>query len=79
MVLTAKKKIENRNFKFRENDVYFNDHLTPKHKELFSAARTKKFNNNYKYLWTRNGRIFIRKTDVSEVIRVTSEEVVNSL
>lgn len=50
-----------------ESDNYFfiNESLTNIRKKLFYTAKTFQRTNNYKYLWTRNGRIFLKKDDSS--------------
>ena len=78
-ILTAKKSINNRNFKFRDNDVFINEHLSPANRTLFATAQTKKKALGYKFLWTRGGDILMRKTDTSEAIFITCENDLNNL
>lgn len=54
------------------NESYFfiNESLTNTRKKLFYTAKTFQKANNFKYLWTRNGRIFLKKTDNSGVINI---------
>jgi hypothetical protein len=47
--------------------------LTPEKNYLFKEARDYKKLNNYKYAWTSEGRIFIRKDDTSKVIPVDND------
>ncbi|KAH7960195.1 hypothetical protein HPB49_017618 [Dermacentor silvarum] len=51
--------------------VYFNDHLTPENKALFSQALSLKKANNWKFLWTDNCQIKARRTTESKVFRIT--------
>lgn len=51
--------------------LYINEYLSSIRHNLFHKARLFKNANNYKYLWTKNGNIFIRKENGSKVIRVT--------
>ena len=69
----------NRNYKFRSNTIYINEHLTSNSKILFNLAKERTKALNYKHLWTRNGRILVRKTDQSDVIKIDSEEKVVAL
>lgn len=46
--------------------IYVVEHLSPANKHLHAAARAKAKELNYKYVWVKNGRIFMRKTDHSE-------------
>ena len=73
-ILAAKRTLNNRNFKFRGNDVFFNEHLSPTNRSLFATANEKKRTLGYKHLWTRGGTILMRKDDESEVFTITSEQ-----
>lgn len=54
------------------NDNYFfiNESLTNSRKKLFFAAKTFQRSNNFKYLWTRNGKIFLKKDDNCGIINI---------
>ena len=56
-LLEAKRKT--RNFKFADNDIYINEHLSPLNRHLFSLASRKKLENNFKFLWTKHGKVFL--------------------
>ncbi|KOB52279.1 Zinc finger DNA binding protein, partial [Operophtera brumata] len=43
--------------------VFVGEHLSPRNKELHRAARLKAKEKDYKYVWVRGGRIFVRKTE----------------
>lgn len=53
-----------------KDPVYVNEHLTPENKKLLGAAIAKKKQIDWKHVWTRNGAIYARQTDVSKVIRL---------
>ena len=72
-VLAAKKSEENRQFKFRDQDVFINEHLSKINRGLFAKANERKRTLEYKYLWTKNGVVNMRKADNSEIIRITKE------
>lgn len=55
-----------------EKQIYVNDHLTTKKKELMYEARQLKKAKNYKFLWSKNGKIFIRKNETSTVISLNN-------
>ena len=61
------------------NKVYINEHLTIinkiLHKETRDVARQKK----YKYVWVKNGNIFVRKTDVSQILHIKSLDMLSKL
>ena len=73
-ILAAKKREQNKQFKFRGSDVFINEHLSPSNRALFAAAQEKKRALNYKYCWTRGGTIHMRKTDESVVIKISSND-----
>ncbi|XP_008479185.1 spindle pole body component 110-like [Diaphorina citri] len=57
-----------------DRPIYVNDHLTRQRKEIMFQARQMKTERNYKFLWTRNGKIFIRKDERSVVINLNTKE-----
>ena len=69
-VLAAKRADENRQFKFRNNDLYINEHLNKPNRGLFATANEKKRALGYKSLWTKNGVVNMRKDEHSEVITI---------
>jgi hypothetical protein len=79
MILNAKKHEANKQFKFRDNDVFINEHLSKQNRSLFASSQEKKTALNYKYCWTRGGSILMRKTDDSQPITITSEDDLNKL
>ena len=79
MILAAKKKDENKQFKFRNRDVYINEHLSKNNRALFAAAQEKKRALNYKFCWTRGGTVHLRKTENSQIITISSMDDVRNL
>ena len=77
--LDLKKNADNRNYKFRTKTIYINEHLTSTNKILFNLAKERKQTLNYKHLWTRNGRILMRKTDESDVVKIDCEQTIATL
>lgn len=59
--------------------VYVCEHLSASNKSLHAAARQKAKELNYKHIWVRNGRIFMRKTDNSDYKLINSVECLNKL
>ena len=53
-----------------KSPVYVTEHLTPSNRALHAAARIKAKEMNYKYVWVRNGRIFVRKNDGAEYMQI---------
>lgn len=52
--------------------VYFNDHLCAELKQLLYQCKCFKRDNNFKFCWNRNGKIFLRKDEGSRVFCVKS-------
>lgn len=59
--------------------IYVSEHLSPANKSLHAAARLKAKELAYKFVWVRNGRIFIRKNETSPFIHVRSQQILDSL
>ncbi|XP_063533680.1 uncharacterized protein LOC134743979 [Cydia strobilella] len=59
--------------------VYLNEHLSKPNRILFSKARKLGAELRFKYTWTSNGNIFMRRTDTSSVTHVTSEALLEKL
>lgn len=56
-----------------DQPVFINESMSPARRRLHVAAKEIKRNKNYKYLWVRGGKIFIRKEDGSPVININSQ------
>ena len=78
-VLAAKKADENKQFKFRDQDVFINEHLSKVNRGLFALATEKKRALNYKFLWTKGGVVHLRKNDDTPIITITTEEDIENL
>ena len=50
------------------------DHLTPRMQELLFESKKFKDENNYKYRWAKNGIVYLRKTDTSTAVKLSSLE-----
>ena len=72
-ILAAKRSDENKQYKFRDHDVYINEHLNKHNRGLFATAMEKKRALGYKFLWTKGGVVNIRKTETSDVIVINEE------
>ncbi|KAJ0178986.1 hypothetical protein K1T71_005761 [Dendrolimus kikuchii] len=48
--------------------IYICEHLSPTNKALHAAARMKAKQHKYKFVWVRNGRIFVRKNEESQFL-----------
>lgn len=61
------------------NRIFINESLTPQRRELYRICLDFKKTHNYKFLWTCNGNILLRKTDSSEVVSVNSRADLDKL
>lgn len=50
--------------------VYVAEHLSPANRALHAAARIKAKEMHYKYVWVRDGKIFVRKIEGAEYILI---------
>ncbi|KAJ2938071.1 hypothetical protein O0L34_g19394 [Tuta absoluta] len=54
--------------------LYFNERLSKYNRMLFRAARDRASSHKFAYCWTRNGLIFVRRSDGKPVSRITSTQ-----
>lgn len=50
----------------KKESIFIAEHLSPTNKLLHAEARKKAKDNNYKFVWVRNGKIFMRKSEGSD-------------
>ena len=62
------------NTNFPEDPVYVNEHLTPERKILLGMAKKKKNELRWKFAWVKDGKIMMRKTERSKIVRINNEE-----
>lgn len=72
-------KAEDFGYSGNKTGIYLNDHLTSTNNKIFYMARQFCKENNYKYCWTKDCKIFVRQNDSSRIYRVTSEAGISSL
>lgn len=54
-----------------EKPIFINDHLTPRTKGILRKAKDLR-NKGFKYVWSRDGKIFVRKDEASQAIVIKS-------
>ncbi|KOB77970.1 Zinc finger DNA binding protein [Operophtera brumata] len=54
--------------------LYFNERLTRINRQLFAKAREQCRHHQWRYCWTKGGRIYLRKEEGSSVVHVLVEE-----
>ncbi|XP_050512079.1 uncharacterized protein LOC126888099 [Diabrotica virgifera virgifera] len=61
------------------DQLYVNEHLTPKNKKLLRDTKLAAKSKQYKYIWTRNCVIFVRKDDRSQIIKISCDGDIEKL
>lgn len=56
-----------------DQPVYINEALSPARRRLLAEARKLKREKEFRFLWVRNGKIFIRREEAGKVIQVTCQ------
>lgn len=54
-------------------NIYINEHLTPSNKMLLRMCKNHARENGYKYVWTKNCRIYVRKHEKAPPVLVLTE------
>lgn len=62
-----------------DSSIYLNESLTPSRRRLYALARQVKKEKDYKYVWHRGGKIFLRKEDNGPVLHVCSQADLSKL
>lgn len=63
----------------KPSKVFLNEHLTRPNRVLYSKSRATGRELGFKFVWTKDGNIFMRRTETSPVLRVTSESILDKL
>lgn len=63
----------------KKSPVYVVEHLTLENKELHSATRRKCKELHYKFVWVRDGKIFVRKNEEANYIHIRNSESLQKL
>ena len=78
LILELKKKEENKQFRFRDKDIFINEHLSKRNRALFAGAQEKKRQLQYKFCWTRGGVIHMRKSE-NPIVTISKDSDLESL
>lgn len=54
-----------------KNNIFISESLTAENRKLFNEALQVKKEQNYKYIWTSNGRIFLRENMDTPIIEIS--------
>ncbi|KAL4706791.1 hypothetical protein ACJJTC_018172 [Scirpophaga incertulas] len=63
----------------KKSPVYVSEHLSPYNKKLHATTRKAARDKCYKYVWIRNGRIFVRKDDQTPAKQIRCYDSLNNL
>lgn len=76
VIAKKREKIYNKDITNGKNDnlIFVNEHMTTHNKQMFWEARNKCRDMNYKYVWTKDGKIFVRKQENERVFRIRNLE-----
>lgn len=59
--------------------VYISEHLTPANKQLHAATRQRAKELSYKFVWVRDGRIYMRKDEYTPAKFIRGMDSLNNL
>ncbi|CAK1594796.1 unnamed protein product [Parnassius mnemosyne] len=59
--------------------IFITDHLSPTNRALHIAARSAAKEKGYKYVWIKNGRIYMRKSDKANCITIKDMDTIHKL
>ncbi|CAB3234189.1 unnamed protein product [Arctia plantaginis] len=59
--------------------IFIAEHLSPSNKSLHAAARLKAREKGYRYVWVRNGRIYVRQKENADKILIKNMSTVQSM
>ena len=62
----------------KSNKIFINESLTQQNKNLFRLVRLKAAQQNWEYFWTRNGYVYAKKNDHSDVTKISDIEEIDS-
>lgn len=62
-----------------KNPIFVSEHLSPTNKSLHAATRLRARELNYRFVWTRAGRIYMRKDETSPPIIIKHTEFLKTL
>lgn len=62
-----------------QKPIYVMEHLSASNKALHAATRLKAKQLGYKFVWVRDGKIFVRKTEESSFVVINSPETLEKL
>ena len=66
--------VDLKNFSVSDNkNIFVNENLIPTRKQLFWKTKQQVKNNSWKYIWTHNGNVFVKKDDNASITAIKNE------
>lgn len=62
-----------------KDNVYFVDNLTALNKKLLWLAKSAAKEKSYEFVWTKEGKVYVRKEAGAKAVRTECEEDLNKL
>lgn len=62
-----------------DTPIFISEHLTPRSSRLYFLARDLAKSKEYRFCWTAYGKIFVRKTESSQIISIINEVQIQQL
>lgn len=56
------------------HNVYINEHLTNKNKQLFRLCREQAKKSNYKFTWVKHGTVLVRQSETTPIFAIRSDQ-----
>lgn len=81
MDLAKKRRLSanNLNVNWESNNIYVNNYLTQSNKNLFYKTRIFAKEHSYKFVWFKNNKIFMKKSENSNVIYIDDGNILDKL
>lgn len=79
--LVKKKRLsaKNVNDKWDNNGIYINNYLTQSNRNLFYKTRMLAKEHSYKFVWFKNNKLFIKKSENSNTIYIDDESILDKI
>lgn len=58
----------------KQQKIFINDYLSNYHKNILNLAKKLKQTYGFKFVWTKNGNVYLRYTEQSPVIQIKTED-----
>jgi len=59
--------------------IYITEHLSKSSKQLYNEARTMRNERIFQFVWTKAGKIYVRRNEHQRAIRISSSKMLNDV